>query len=179
MSIGSRIRNARQEKGLSQEELAKAIGATKSAISRYEAGKRMPNLGQIQAIAAALDGDVVYLVCGQTTTEFQSGILIQAEAEAKAEFEKLQLEFQSRSFDERVSISSALIHLFKLFGRFNPIGHQKAIERVEELTEIPKYQRHTSTDATESPPASQEGTDIAETEKAPSETPQRPQEDET
>ena len=153
MNVGSRIRNARQEKGLSQEELAKAIGATKSAVSRYEAGKRMPNLGQIQAIAAALDGDVVYLVCGQTTTELQSGILIQAEAEAKVEFEKLQLEFQSRSFDERVSISSALIHLFKLFVRFNPIGYQKAVERVEELTEIPKYQRPSPPEEIDTTPA--------------------------
>ena len=167
MNIGSRIRNARQEKGLSQEDLAKAIGATKSAVSRYEAGKRMPNLGQIQAIAAALDGDVVYLVCGQTTTEVQNGILIQAEAEAKAEFEKLQLEFQSRSFDERVSVSSALIHLFKLFGRFNPIGYQKAVERVEELAEIPKYQREQPKTAPESTPASQEGTDTTPAEPPP------------
>lgn len=150
MTIGERIKAAREAAGMTQEQLGRELGVTGVAVMRYEKGQRMPNLGQIQAIAAALDADVVYLVCGQTTTEVQNGILIQAEAEAKAEFEKLQLEFQSRSFDERVSISSALIHLFKLFGRFNPIGYQKAVERVAELAEIPKYQREQPKTAPES-----------------------------
>lgn len=153
MDVGKRIRAMRKSKGLTQIEVAEKAGIAVNSLRLYEVGKRVPNLGQIQAIAAALDGDVVYLVCGQTTTEVQNGILIQAEAEAKAEFEKLQLEFQSRSFDERVSISSALIHLFKLFGRFNPIGYQKAVERVEELAEIPKYQRPSPPEEIDTTPA--------------------------
>lgn len=170
MDVGKRIRAIRKSKGLTQIEVAEKAGIAVNSLRLYEAGKRVPNLGQIQAIAAALDGDVVYLVCGQTTTELQSGILIQAEAEAKVEFEKLQLEFQSRSFDERVSISSALIHLFKLFGRFNPIGYQKAVERVEELAEIPKYQREQPETTPQSTPAPQEGTDTTPPTGAP-ETP--------
>lgn len=36
MSIGTRIREARKRKGLSQEELAKSIQSTKQAIYKYE-----------------------------------------------------------------------------------------------------------------------------------------------
>lgn len=55
VTIGDNIRRTRQEKGLSQEELAQAIGATKSAISRYEAGKRQPSYDQLESLADALD----------------------------------------------------------------------------------------------------------------------------
>lgn len=167
MTVGERIQAARKKAGMKQSELAEKLGVAVITIGQYERGKRQPNLEQLRRIAAALDSDVVYLVCGQTTTELQSGILIQAEAEAKVEFEKLQLESQSRSFDERVSISSALIRLFKLFGRFNPIGYQKAVERVEELAEIPKYQR----------PAAPQSTPAEDTAPPPN-APQHPQEDE-
>lgn len=61
-STGELIRNARRKKELSQEELARAIGSTKSAISRYESGKRQPEFDQIRRIANALDVTVSYLL---------------------------------------------------------------------------------------------------------------------
>lgn len=67
-STGELIRNARRKKELSQEELARAIGSTKSAISRYESGKRQPEFDQIRRIANALDVTVSYLL-GWDTTE--------------------------------------------------------------------------------------------------------------
>lgn len=54
-AIGERIKEARQERGLSQEELAQIINSTKSAISRYESGKRQPRIEQLQRIADALN----------------------------------------------------------------------------------------------------------------------------
>ena len=57
---------ARQERGLSQEELAQIINSTKSAISRYESGKRQPRIEQLKSIASALDVDVNWLMNGQT-----------------------------------------------------------------------------------------------------------------
>ena len=55
MSIGKRIREARQRKGLSQEALAKAINSTKQAIYKYESGI-VTNIPpeKIEKMAAAL-----------------------------------------------------------------------------------------------------------------------------
>lgn len=50
--------------------------------------------------------------------------------------------------------------------KLNEDGQQKAVERVEELTEIPKYQRQ------EPPAAPSEGTDTAPTETAATEPPE-------
>lgn len=170
-TIGDRIKATRQEKGLSQEELAHAIGTTKSAISRYEAGKRQPNLESLRHIADVLNADIVYLISGQTTVEVENGILIQAETEVRAELEKLQFKSKDRPYEDRVSLSEALIRLFKLFGGFNSIGHKKAVERVEELTEIPRYRAET---AQQLLPAPQEGTDTTQ----PPDTPETPPEGE-
>ena len=39
MNIGDKIRNARISKGMTQEELGKALGVQKSAIAKYENGR--------------------------------------------------------------------------------------------------------------------------------------------
>lgn len=53
--ISDNIRAARQKRNMSQDELAQAIGTTKSAISKYELGHREPSLDQIRRISAALN----------------------------------------------------------------------------------------------------------------------------
>lgn len=53
--IGNRIRRARQDKGLTQNELAEAMGTSMAVISRYESGRRVPSAKTIVAVASALD----------------------------------------------------------------------------------------------------------------------------
>lgn len=156
MSIGERLRAARERTGLTQAELGRKIGVTGVAIMRYEKGQRQPTLSQLRNIANALNADIVYLISGQTSAEVEQGILIQAENEVRSELEKLQFKSKDRPYEERVSLSEALIQLLKLFGGFNSTGHKKAVERVEELTEIPRYRAET---APQSPSVPQEGTD--------------------
>lgn len=59
--MGELIKQARQLRGMSQEELGKAIGKTKSAISKYELGHREPSFPQLRQIANALNVTVGYL----------------------------------------------------------------------------------------------------------------------
>lgn len=54
MSYGNNIRRIRIERGLSQEELAQAVGVTGSAISRWESGQRQPNIEKLKKLSAAL-----------------------------------------------------------------------------------------------------------------------------
>lgn len=56
MTVGQRIKMMREEKGLSQLELAKKVGyETKGSISMIESGKRDISLDKVKEIANALD----------------------------------------------------------------------------------------------------------------------------
>ncbi|HOO46520.1 MAG TPA: helix-turn-helix transcriptional regulator, partial [Deltaproteobacteria bacterium] len=49
--IGKKIQKAREEKGMTQVGLSKALGITQAALSNYELGKRRLYLHQIEQIA--------------------------------------------------------------------------------------------------------------------------------
>ena len=55
--LGKRLKQARKEKGLSQEELANLIGLKVGTVSKYEQGDRTPGIGKLQLIANALGCD--------------------------------------------------------------------------------------------------------------------------
>lgn len=63
MSIGSRIKNARIKKGLSQEDVAKAIGSTKQAVYKYETGivTNIPT-DKLETMATLLEVSPAYLM---------------------------------------------------------------------------------------------------------------------
>jgi transcriptional regulator with XRE-family HTH domain len=54
MTLGAKVRAAREIRGLSQEQLAEAIGRTPETISNIERGKTMPGTGTLHALCAAL-----------------------------------------------------------------------------------------------------------------------------
>jgi predicted transcriptional regulator len=53
--IADRVAARRQEKGLSQRELAELVGTTQSAIARLERGGRPPRIDTLLRIADALE----------------------------------------------------------------------------------------------------------------------------
>jgi transcriptional regulator with XRE-family HTH domain len=55
MSIGMRLRELRQEKGLSQADLQEKTGVHRCYISRIEHGPTVPSLETLEKFAAALD----------------------------------------------------------------------------------------------------------------------------
>ena len=55
VEFGSNIKLARNSKGYSQENLAKALGINRSTIARYESGEILPNAEQIAKICEELD----------------------------------------------------------------------------------------------------------------------------
>jgi len=48
------IREAREQRNMSMDELARAAGVTKASICRYEKGKRMPRISIVYKMAKAL-----------------------------------------------------------------------------------------------------------------------------
>ena len=53
-TIGEQIKTARKAKGLTQDDLAKAINATRQTVSNYEAGKRLPDGETLLRLSKAL-----------------------------------------------------------------------------------------------------------------------------
>lgn len=57
MSVGKRLRAAREAAGMTQAEVAKRLGVSESSIRLYELGKRQPNDEILERIAAAVGVD--------------------------------------------------------------------------------------------------------------------------
>ncbi|MGE5405774.1 MAG: helix-turn-helix domain-containing protein [Candidatus Saccharibacteria bacterium] len=60
--IGEKIQRAREDRGLSQEQLANLIGCSQSALSNYEKGKRRLYLTQLESLARVLDMPIEYFM---------------------------------------------------------------------------------------------------------------------
>ena len=61
-NVGATIRRLREAKGLTQDQLAMAVGMMRSNISRIEAAKHRPTLETMEKIAQALKVSVAELV---------------------------------------------------------------------------------------------------------------------
>lgn len=63
--FAERVKVARRGKGLSQDALAKTIGATKPYISGIELGRRTTTIEKLVELADVLEVSIDYL-CGRT-----------------------------------------------------------------------------------------------------------------
>ena len=68
MTIAERIRLYRQQKGLSQNELASKSGVNNKSLSRYELGSSIPPADALKAIADALAISADTLLSDDVTT---------------------------------------------------------------------------------------------------------------
>ena len=64
MSVGKNIKNIRQSKSISREDLSNALNLSVHAIAKYEQGQREPNIDTLNKIAVALDVSVNDLLSG-------------------------------------------------------------------------------------------------------------------
>lgn len=147
------IRNARKEKGWTQQQLADAIGVKRSVISKYESGAVDPPTSQLQAISDAL-GVSVGLLLGQESERViipgrlkiieindPDGKFIRYSIKA-ADEEAFNYGIQIlENAGVRISDYTPQALILAALEHLNEDGQQKAVERIQELTEIPKYQR--------------------------------------
>ena len=61
-NFGTHLKNIRKSKGLTQKQLAQAIGASESGIQNYELGTRKPTYDMLIALADYFDVSLDYLV---------------------------------------------------------------------------------------------------------------------
>ena len=60
--LGQKIQSIREEMQMSQEQLAKAIGCSQSALSNYEKGRRRIYLSQLEKLCEVLQKPISYFV---------------------------------------------------------------------------------------------------------------------
>lgn len=179
-TIGENIKLARKKLGLSQAQLAEMSKITTAAVSRYEAGLRVPRVEHLRSIANALDVTVGFLEGYEpiNAKQLQDAMLernpqrieellnlqpgsvkFYSEEEEQSlikEFDEIQ-RIRRTEIDQLLKRLSVLLKfsfpdlndqefetiakLIRPFSKLNDEGQQKAVERVEELTEIPKYKK--------------------------------------
>ena len=62
MNVGQKIKELRQENGLTQEDLAEQLGVSFQAISRWENGTTYPDITLLPIIANMFDVTIDYLL---------------------------------------------------------------------------------------------------------------------
>lgn len=154
-----KIREARRSAKMTQERLARAVGINRATLSKYENGTIDPPSSQLKRIANVLNISVYELFDEKERVVFNAGIDTGIDWGEKA-YEK-DLKYQGYSFSESEH------DLIWAFADLNSAGKKIAIERVEELTEIPRYRAETTPPP---PTATPEGTDTTPLQDAP-ETP--------
>ena len=62
MTFGEKLKEARKEAGLSQEQFAEKISVSRSAIAKWKSDKGMPDVNNLKAMAQLLDISLDYLL---------------------------------------------------------------------------------------------------------------------
>ena len=70
-SFGKRLKQAREQAGFTQEQLAEDVGVTRQAISRWEQGITQPDMEMLITLSQALQVDAEALAFGKNTSKYQ------------------------------------------------------------------------------------------------------------
>lgn len=71
MTLGEKIKEARKQCGLTQEQLAEKMLLSRSAIAKWESDKGLPDVENLKTLARLLNVSVDYLLGnGETVTDF-------------------------------------------------------------------------------------------------------------
>ncbi len=68
MGFGKRLKQARNERGMTGPELATKLGLERSMIPQYETERTAPSMGVLQKIAQILQVSLDWLVLGEVAT---------------------------------------------------------------------------------------------------------------
>nr|DAO38516.1 MAG TPA: Repressor protein CI [Bacteriophage sp.] len=112
MSFSSRLRQAREQANLTQQDFAKKLGVTKNAISNYENGVSSPKWDVLVKIFDVLQVEPNFLY---------------------------QDDFTASSID--TALTPTQTSLLSIFDELNEEGQTKALEYVEDLVLAGRYKK--------------------------------------
>lgn len=139
-TIGANIKHLRNEKGLTQKELASSLGVSYQMVQSWERGARNPKRETIEKIASAL---------GVSWLELMPEELLNAntaEGYMKAHGLKPEnLPAGNPALDlisglTETALAPEMKQINEIMQTMNATGRRVAVERVQELAQIPAYQ---------------------------------------
>ena len=111
MSLRKRLIGLRREQGLTQQQMADAIGIHVNSLKKYETGQAQPSLDVLKKIALALHVSTDFLLFEEHERVPQDDLALQFEAIAEMPddeqmvirevLESLIIKYQSRKWDSR------------------------------------------------------------------------------
>lgn len=136
--VGARIREAREAKDMSQEELGKACGTTKQTIYKYESGvvTNVP-LDRIEKIADVLGVSAAYLVGWNEDIDFPSNIPQMPTIMKLSEIIKryrLEYGISQRQMGAQCKLSTGYISLIEK--EFNPQTGKKMVPSLTVMNKL-------------------------------------------
>ena len=78
MTLGEKIKQARKESGLSQEQFAEKMNVSRSAVAKWETDKGIPDINNLKTMAQLLDISIDYLLDDGTKIQFNETTTKQA-----------------------------------------------------------------------------------------------------
>ena len=118
MNIGDKIRNARINKGMTQEELGNALGVQKSAIAKYEKGRvvniKRSTLKKISDILGIAPSELIfetYMEEEQKKNDIQADIILKMRTDS--DFMSAVETLYKLDKDKLQSVTQMLNTLFK------------------------------------------------------------------
>ena len=126
MPTGTKIKEIRKRKGLTQKQLGDLCGIADANIRKYENGKQNPKMETLQKIADALEVPASELI----SISFKP---IETELKMAEEAERIINGL------EKDTTRMLDVEILQNFRKLNNDGQTEAAKRVQELTEIPRY----------------------------------------
>lgn len=133
MTTGEKIKNERKKAGLTQKQLGERLGVSFQAVAQWENDFRRPKYETIIKIADALMVQPEDILGDRDIRIVRITNKLDA---IDSEFKKIELHQLNR--------------LTRAYEKLSTEGKEVAIERVEELAQLPKYQKHAAGDSTQS-----------------------------
>ena len=149
MTLGETIRSARKKAGLTQAELGEMLGVSGSMIGQWENNLRKPKHETLKKVALALGVSISNLLPTDYLAPYE-------DVASDIKRDMIDSATSPEEYQEAINTSTSNIQtqllfsdiqqrrLQKIAGSFdvmNAKGQQIAVERVEELTKIPDYQK--------------------------------------
>ena len=131
--FGERLKELRKEKGLTQTQLAEAVGSQKETISRYENGGREPSNVFLLNVSEYFDTTIAYLLGASDIKHRQELSDEEAAAEADAEeqeaYDGMIRRYNDLSMEMQQLVRLTVSHAYKTDKAFGRLRSQQPEEK--------------------------------------------------
>lgn len=170
VTTGERIKAARKQAGMTQQELAEKLEISYVGVSQWESGRRNPKESTLAKIADVLDVPLGYLTGSgfRGKAEIEDFVnrawpraddhvkMLQETGETQMEIERwervcaqlleIREEIRATWQEEQILLSSQEKHLLEIFRGLNTEGRRKVLAIIGDYAKITKYSSASESD---------------------------------